>query len=64
MHHPRADIEHLKIKKENGRDLIQAELTYKNNYYRIKEILQHYNKLDATVCKWETKEKVFSWWRK
>ena len=40
MHHPRADIEHLYIKRENGeRGLIQAELTYEITTIGLKKYL-------------------------
>ena len=40
MHHPRADIKHLYVKRENGgRGLIQLKLTYKTTTVGIKKHL-------------------------
>ena len=40
MHHPRADIEHFYIKRENGgRGLIQLELAYKTTTIELKKYL-------------------------
>ena len=40
MHHPRADIKHLYVKRENGgRGLIQLKLTYKTTTVGIKKYL-------------------------
>ena len=40
MHHPRVDIEHLYIKRENGgRGLIQLELTNKTTTTRLLKYL-------------------------
>ena len=40
MHHPRANIKHLYIKRENDRiGLIQPELTYKTNTIGLKKYL-------------------------
>ena len=48
MYHPRADIERLDTKRENGgRSLIELQ----NNHNRIKEMLGPDNRLDATVIK-------------
>ena len=54
MHHPRADIEHLYIKRWNdGSWLIQLELI---NYNKIKEILWHNNRQLVNIHKKQKKK--------
>ena len=62
MHHPRADIECMYVKRKTRKRFIQLRLKYKKNHYRIKEILRRYKRLDATVNKHrrEAKKKTYT----
>ena len=62
MHHPRADIVHLYIKRENGgRGLIQLELTYKTTTIGLKKYLDTTTDwILQLVNTWEAKEKIFN----
>ena len=53
MHHPRADIAYLYIKRENGeRGLIKVTLTFQTITIGLKRILRRYNRLNTAVSKY------------
>ena len=61
MHHPRADIEHLYIKRENGeRGLIQAELTYEITTIGLKKYLDTTTDWLLPLSNTHEKEKIFN----
>ena len=56
MHHPRADIDRLYVKRKGGRGLVQIEAAYKAEIMNIAEYLNTNYKKDQFVSRSKPRE--------